>query len=179
MRKTILKFGFISGGILAAFMAGTLPFLEQVGDLGLVLGYTSMVLAFLMVYFGVRSYRDTEGAGQITFGRAFTVGIMISLIACVCYVATWEVIYYRVMPDFADKYAARVLESAKAKGATPQELEKRRVELDQFKTNYKKPLYNVAMTFAEPFPVALVITLVCSGLLSRRRKSDVMVMETA
>jgi multisubunit Na+/H+ antiporter MnhC subunit len=73
------------------------------------------------------------------------------------------------MPDFADKYAARSLASAKAKGATPEELEKRRVELDQFKSNYKNPFYNVAMTFAEPFPVALVITLVVAGVLSRRR----------
>ena len=34
----------------------TLPFLDKTGfDTGEIIGYTSMVLAFLMVYFGVRS----------------------------------------------------------------------------------------------------------------------------
>ena len=32
-------------------------------------GYVTMVLAFLLVYFGVRSTRDTVGEGTVGFGR--------------------------------------------------------------------------------------------------------------
>ena len=47
----------------------------QIGfDRGVIVGYTSMVLAFLMVFFGVRSYRDNVAGGHVTFGRAFKVG---------------------------------------------------------------------------------------------------------
>ena len=72
MRKIVLTFGLISGAILAALMIVAMLFQDQIGfDRGAIVGYTSMVLAFLMVYFGVRSYRDTVRDGRIRFGRAF------------------------------------------------------------------------------------------------------------
>ena len=38
------------------------------------------------------------------FGTAFGVGLLITLISCVFYVVTWEVIYFNFMPDFMDKW---------------------------------------------------------------------------
>jgi len=35
-----------------------------------------------------------------------------------CYVASWEIAYFKFMPDFADKYAAYSIEKAKASGAS-------------------------------------------------------------
>ena len=65
MKKIVLTFGLISGAILAAMMVLTIPFMEQIGfDNGMVIGYTTMVLAFLLVFFGIRSYRDTVGNGR-------------------------------------------------------------------------------------------------------------------
>jgi hypothetical protein len=34
---------------------------------------------------------------------------------------------------------------------------------------YKNPLINVAMTFIEPFPVGLLVTLVSAAILRKRR----------
>ena len=62
-----------------------------------------MVLAFLLIYFGIRSYRDNVAGGTVRFGRAFAVGALIATVASVCYVATWEVIYFNFAPDFAAK----------------------------------------------------------------------------
>jgi len=172
MKRIVLTFGFIAGGILSAMMFATVPFLDHIGnDRGEIIGYTTMVLAFLMVYFGIRSYRDNVAGGTIGFGRAFAVGIQITLIACVCYVASWEVIYYKLMPDFGDKYAAGVIEKAKTSGATPAQVAETTRKMEEFKAMYKNPLFNVAMTFVEPFPVGLVITLVCAGVLRRKRRT--------
>ena len=44
--------------------------------------------------------------------------ILITLISCVFYVASWEVIYFKFMPDFADKYAAHAINEMREKGAT-------------------------------------------------------------
>ena len=53
MRKIVLTFGLIAGTMLSVMMILTLPFLDKIGfDKGEIIGYTSMVLAFLMVYFG-------------------------------------------------------------------------------------------------------------------------------
>ena len=96
----------------------TIPFHEQIGwDRSEIIGYTTMVLAFLMVFFGVRSYRDNVAGGAVTFGRACKVGLMIMLVASACYVATWEVIYYTIAPDFGERYAAAVVEKARKSGA--------------------------------------------------------------
>ena len=47
-------------------------------DRGEIIGYTSMVLAFLLIFFGVRSYRDNVAGGTVRFGRAFAVGALIA-----------------------------------------------------------------------------------------------------
>jgi hypothetical protein len=170
MRKIVLTFGLIAGAILSAMMLITLQFQEQIGfDKGAIVGYTTMVLAFLMIFFGVRSYRDNVAGGSVTFGRAFLVGFLIMGIATVCYVATWEVVYYKLAPDFGDKYAAYAVEKAKASGATDAQIAATLKEMSDFKEMYRKPLYNIAMTTLEPLPVGLLFTLIAAWALSRKR----------
>lgn len=169
MKRTVLTFGLIAGAIMSLEMIIGLPFIEEIGSLGLVVGYTTMVVAFLMVYFGIRSYRDRVAGGSIGFGRAFAVGILITVVACVCYVATWEVIFYKFKPDFFDKYAARVVAETKASGATAEQVEAKRREMAVMSEQYRKPLVNIAYTFVEPFPVGLLFTLISAGLLRKRR----------
>ena len=60
MRKIVLTFGLIAGAILSAMMLITFMFKDQIGfDKGAIVGYTTMVLAFLMIYFGVKSSATT------------------------------------------------------------------------------------------------------------------------
>jgi hypothetical protein len=173
MRKIVLTFGLIAGAMLSAMMLMTLPFLDKIGfDKGEIIGYTTMVLAFLMVYFGVRSYRDNVAGGSVTFGRAFLVGLMITAVATVCYVVTWQVIYYKVTPDFGDKYAAYAIDKAKKSGATDAQIIVLTKEMTEFKEMYKNPLVNIAFTLLEPLPVGLVFTLVSAGVLSRKRRAS-------
>jgi len=172
MKKTVLTFGLISGAIISVLMLLTVPFIDQIGfDRGLIVGYTSMVLAFLLVFFGIRSYRENVGGGYISFGRALGVGLLIMLIACACYVITWEIVYFNFLPDFADKYANYMIEQARSSGASADQIAKQVEELKQFKTWYDNPFINVAFTFLEPLPVGLVMTLI-SALILRKRRQD-------
>jgi hypothetical protein len=172
MKKTILIFGLISGGVLSLMMAATVPFAHKIGfGKSMVIGYTTMVLSFLLVFFGIRSYRDNVGNGQITFARAFAVGICIALISCVCYVVTWEIIYFNFMPDFMDQYAAHIIENLKASGASDAVIQAKLQQLNKDKEAYANPLINAAMTFIEPLPVGLVITLVSAAALRRKPQS--------
>jgi hypothetical protein len=171
VKKIVLTFGLIAGVVLSAEMVLTIPFMDEIGfNRGLLVGYTTMVLAFLLIYFGIRTYRDNSPGGTVSFGRAFTIGILIGVIASACYVATWEVYFFNFAPDFMDKYNAQILEEARAKGETPKALAKKKVELEESAERYKNPLINSAATFAEPLPVALIVSLVSAGMLSRRRK---------
>jgi hypothetical protein len=174
MKKTVLTFGLISGAILSAMMLVTIPFQDAIGfDRGEIIGYTTMVLAFLLIFFGVRSYRDTVAGGTVGFGRAFAVGGLIAVVASLCYVATWEVIYFKFAPDFMTKYQAHVLEKARAKGESAEAIATKKAELDRYAELYKNPAINAAVTFLEPLPVALIFSLAAAGVLSRRRKGRV------
>ena len=169
MKKTVLTFGLISGAISAALMLATMPFAHKIGySKALLVGYTSMVLSFLLVYFGIRSYRDNVGNGQITFGKAFAVGICITLISCMCYVVTWEIVYFNFMPNFMDEYNAQAIQRLKASGASAAAVEAKLEEMKKFKELYANPLFNAAMTFIEPFPVGLLITLLSAAVLKKK-----------
>src|SRR6202521_984445 len=173
MKKTILTFGLISGAISSLMMVATVPFADRIGfDKGAVIGYTAIVLSFLLVFFGIRSYRDNVGNGQITFTKAFAVGISITLILCICYVVTWEVLYFHFLPGFMDKYGAHMIEKLKASGAGPAAIQAQLQQVKKYKEMYANPLLNAAMTFMEPFPIGLVITLISAAVLKRKPQSQ-------
>ena len=167
MKKTILKFGLISGAFCSVMMAFAVPLEARIGfDHGAYLGYTLIVLSFLLVFFGIRSYREDSG-GHITFGRAFAVGLSISLITCICYVVTWEIIYFNFMHDFMDKYSAYAMEKARTSGASASAVQAQLQHLKKYRDLYENPVFNSAMTFLEPFPVGLAITLLSAAILRK------------
>ena len=169
MKRIVLTFGLIAGAILSGMMLVNMKFIDEIGfDRSTIIGYTTMVLAFLMTYFGTRSYRDNVAGGVISFGRGLKVALLIAFVATICYVATWEVIYHKFAPDFGDKYAAHAIEKAKQKGATQAELDKETKRMADFKKMYRNPLINVALTFLEPLPVGLLASLISAGLLKRK-----------
>ena len=173
MKRIVLVFGLIAGALLSAMMAVSMVFHDEIGfDRGMVVGYTSMFLSFLLVYFGIRTYRDTVAGGTVRFGRAFAVGMLIVFVASACYVATWQVIYRRFIPDYGEKYAAYVIEKARAEGESEAQLAARQKEMAEFWESYKNPLVNIGFTFLEPLPMGLAMSLIGAGLLSRRRRED-------
>jgi hypothetical protein len=169
MKKSVLTFGLLSGAVSALLMASTVPFMHKIGfDKGLIVGYTAMLISFLFVYFGVRSYRDNVGGGQLSFGRGFTVGLLITLISCVCYVIAWEIVYFNFMPDFADQWGAYMVEQLRASGATQAAIDAKMVEMADFKKMYDNLLINMAFTFIEPLPPGLLVTLVSAVTLRKK-----------
>ena len=169
MKKTVLVFGLLSGAVSAAMMLGTIPFIDRIGfDHTEVLGYTTLVASFLLVFFGVRSYRENVGGGTLSFGRALSLGLLITLVSCVCYVATWEFIYYRISPDFADKYAVYAVEKARASGASQAKIDATTQQMEAFKEMYKNPIFNIGLTFMEPLPVGVLVALISAAVLRRK-----------
>jgi Protein of unknown function (DUF4199) len=172
MKKTVLKFGFIAGAIFVAMMVTTMPFLDQIGfQYGEIIGYTTLLVAFAFVFVGIRSYRENVGNGYITFGRAFKVGILITVIASLCYVISWQIVYFGFVPDFGEKYIAYLSEKSRAAGASPEQVANEAAEMGRFMALYKNPVYNFLITFfVEPFPMGLVITLISAAILRKRPK---------
>lgn len=170
MRKIVLTFGLISGLITSGMLAISLPLLLSGVinfDNSEIIGYSSMVLSFLLVFFGIRSYRENAG-GSITFGRAFKVGILITLVSCAVYVLAWEIAYFGFFPDFWDQYSEHFVKTMRAEGASEAAIAAKQKQMADFKRYYDNPLINAAVTFAEPFPVGLIVTLISAAILRRK-----------
>jgi hypothetical protein len=170
MKKTVLTFGLIAGVIMSVLMDGSVLLASKIGSghSSLVIGYTILVASFLLVYFGIRSYRDNTLAGQISFGRAFACGILITLITTVCYVATWEVLYFNFMPHFMDSYFAAQIHKVQSSGLDPATTTARVAAIQHSQQLYQNPFVNMAYTFMEPLPVGLIITGISAAILRRK-----------
>jgi ethanolamine transporter EutH len=169
MKRNIIIYGLIAGGVVSAVMLFNVNSTNNIDyDTSLLIGYASMVIAFSLVFVGIRNYRDKYNDGVVSFGKAFKIGIMIVLIASTIYVIAWLIDYYFFMPDFAEKYSAHVLDKLKASGASQAEIDKETKEMANFARMYKNPFFNAMMTYVEILPVGLIVTLISSLILKRK-----------
>jgi hypothetical protein len=69
MFRTILKFGVIAGLIVGGFEVGTVLAFSGMPPLkyGMVLGYTTMLIALSAVFVGIKQHRDVDRGGVIGF----------------------------------------------------------------------------------------------------------------
>ena len=171
MFRTILKYGVIAGVVVGGFELATFVLFSGMPPLkyGMVIGYTTMLIALSAVFVGIKRHRDRDRGGVIGFWRALGVGLGISFVAGLFYVAAWEVVQSMMHMDFASSYAKAIIASQKAKGASDEALAKLSAEMEAFKVQYANPLYRLPMTFAEIFPIGVLVSLISAGLLRNRR----------
>ncbi len=172
MKKNILVFGFISGLVASTVMAISMIYMSkhpemEAGTGSMVVGYLSMLIAFSLIFVAVKNFRDKQNAGVISFGKAFLIGLFISLIASTMYVITWAFVHHFFMPDFMEKYAAAMIESAKLK-ATPAELQKTIEQMNSYKEMYKNPFFFAMFSYLEILPVGLIVSLITAFVLKRK-----------
>lgn len=173
MKKIIWINGLIAGAIVSSMFLISWPLFHSDGKMdmenGMVFGYASMLIAFSMIFFGVKRFRDRHQGGVISFGKAFQIGILITVIASVMYALTWEVCYNTFASDFTTKYTEHYLAKMAEEGATTAEIAAKKVEMESFNEMYQNPLVRFLFTAGmEIFPVGLLITLISAALFRRR-----------
>lgn len=175
MKRNMLVFGTIAGVIISAFMGTSMAIMGcssdsmDGGNGAMIIGFTAMAAAFSFVFVGIKNFRDKQNGGIITFGRAFWLGFMISLIASTLYVATWAVEFHFFMPDFLDKYSAMQIKELEGSGLTGEELASKIKEVETTGYNYKNnPFFFAMYTYMEILPVGIIITLISALILKRK-----------
>lgn len=173
MARTILIYGGVSGAVTigSAILGLTLADGDSTHLAGLEwLGYLTMILALSVIFVGVKKVRDNELGGVIGFGRAFLVGLGISLVAAGVYVVVWEINLAMTDYAFMDQYTASIIEGHKEAGTSAEEMEKVMEEMEGMKEIYANPFSRVAITFSEIFPVGLLVSLIAAAVLRTRGK---------
>lgn len=173
MKRTILIYGLIAGAVVSLFMSTTMLITAKsdtvhTGASSMVIGYLGMLISFTFIFVAIKSYRDKQNGGAISFGKAFSMGLLISLIASTLYVITWAIVYKNFLPDYMDKYCAAMIEEARAtlSGAALQE---KVDEIDNAKEMYATPWGFTLFTYAEILPVGILVSLIAALVLKRKK----------
>ena len=173
MKKISLIFGLISGVVSAGLLIATVPYVNSVNYRKAdVLGYTSIALSALLVFVGVRSYRENSRGGSLSFGRGLAVGLLITLISSACHVVAFQVLYFKVFPNLGDKYTACMIQRAKDSGSSDQKIRKTAELAEKLKRLYDKPATNAGVAFAEAFPVGAFAAVLSAAVLKRKEISS-------
>ncbi|MBP6010865.1 MAG: DUF4199 domain-containing protein [Alphaproteobacteria bacterium] len=168
MTNIIFLFGTFAGLIVIGAMIAVIAASggnPEMSDHSLFLGYLIMIVALSMIFFGIKRYRDHELGGVIKFLPALMMGVAISVVAGIIYVAVWEVYMAATNHSYINAFITHAIEAEKAKGLTGAALDKMIAEMEAFKVQYANPLFRLPMTFLEIFPVGLVISLISAALL--------------
>ena len=174
MTRVVLIFGLLAGLIISALVWMTAALAER--DLIRferleVVGYASMIIALSMVFFGIKSYRDNQGKGQLSFWKGVQVGALISVIAGGMYFVG-ALSYGIVSPGFEDTFMRKFTElkvsQLQAQGASQAEIEKRTAEVETMRVLFKNPVLFFLVCMMEILPVGLIVTLISAALLRKR-----------
>lgn len=124
MLKTALRYGLMGGmGIALVFLITYLALPKTPESFGTseIIGYIGIFLSLSSVFFAVKSYRDKEGNGKISFGRGFSIGMLVSLFSGLM-LGIYTILYMEVInPDFMQQYTDYYLNSLQASNM-PQEV---------------------------------------------------------
>jgi hypothetical protein len=173
MKRIVIIYGLIAGAVVSAFMSTTMLIAasdEKVhtGASSMVVGYLGMLISFALIFVAVKSYRDKQNNGLISFGKALGMGLLISLIASTLYVITWAIVYQNFLPDYMDKYCAAMIEQAKA-SLSGSALQAEIDEINKAKEMYATPLGFTLFTYAEILPVGILVSLIAALVLKRKK----------
>lgn len=171
MLRRIFSFGVVAGVIVAIPTFGLTVMLKDhpPEQIGMLIGYTTMLVALSAIFVAIKRQRDVDGGGVIGFWPALAVGLGVSVIAGIFYCLAWEAALAVTGMDFGAEYARQSIDAEKAKGVTGAALAKLTAEMEVFKAQYANPLYRVPMTFSEIFPVGVLVSVVSAGLLRNSR----------
>ncbi|MBX2915904.1 MAG: DUF4199 domain-containing protein [Cyclobacteriaceae bacterium] len=171
MKKIVIIYGLIAGIIVGATFFIGAPLFDQgiiTFDNGMWVGYTSMIIALSLIFFGVKNYRDNKLQGIISFGTAFKMGLLITGVASVVYALSWEVAYRTVSKGYSEAMYTHELSKIKENSKNETELQEQTQRMEDFKVMYENPLIRFGITLMEIFPVGLLISLIVAGLLRKK-----------
>jgi hypothetical protein len=174
MKRTVIIYGLIAGAIVSAFMSTTMLICANdktfdAGTSSMIVGYLGMLIALTFIFVAVKSYRDKQNNGTVTFGKALGIGLLISLIASTLYVITWAIVYNSFLPDYMERYTAAMATEAKATLSGPA-LQAKLDELKKANEMYATPVGFTLFTYTEILPVGILVSLVAALVLKRRKQ---------
>jgi len=163
-----LKYGLIAGGAMVLVFSVSLKLMKdpRFYSLAELLGYTTMLLSLLAIFFGIRHER--ERLGRIGFGRGFGVGLQIAVIAGIMFGIFTFALYKWLDPGLTDRYQQQYIEQIKNSGAPQERIDKELARMQSMGDLVHNSYFQAFVMFATVFALGLIIALF-SALILRTR----------
>lgn len=177
MKSMFWRYGFISIGLMAlvlviGYVLGVRTEIEDF-DNGKIVGYSSMIIALLAIYFAIKKYRDEHNGGSVTFWQAFKIGLIISLFPSVLFAAYNHVYVEFIDPDFMVKYTQYTMQQASggevSMDAVMTELERQKEEMPLFFNVY----FQDALMFFNVFIFGVILSVIFGVILKKDTPSKI------
>ncbi len=173
MKNLVLRYGIIAGVIVAVFMLLSTPLMTDVTsdnyDLAQVLGYVSMLLSLSTVFVAIKTFRDKFNEGKVKFGKAFLIGIYITLIAGTIYSLTFLIYFNFIDNSFIELYKTAQVDKINLLEISQAEKATKIAEMNSQMETYSNPLVMFLVSlFVEYFPVGLIVSIIAAVILKKK-----------
>jgi len=172
MKNTVVRYGIYGAITICILFTLALTLGKNLSySLQEVIGYTSMVISLIFVYFGIKHYRDTENNGTVSFGKALVIGLLISLFAAIAF-GLLDVIYIKyINPDFSTEYYGHIIEEMRTT-LPEEEFKIKLAELETQKELFSSPLMNFLLMSVTVLIIGFIISLISGLILQRKHALD-------
>ncbi|MEM6720508.1 MAG: DUF4199 domain-containing protein [Bacteroidota bacterium] len=171
MKTTVKKYGLYALIItivlffIALFFGKELSFQTQE-----VLGYITMFVCLIPIYFGIKHYRDYENNGAVNFKEGFIIGMLIAFCAAIGFAIIDYVFVSYVNPEFPEQYLAYQIDGINASTLSAEEKLTKIEEAKEMMKTYGTAAYGALLMFAMVFILGIVISIISA--LTLQRKSE-------
>ncbi len=168
MLRPISIYGLVSGAIVSLMLVLSFAGSIALSNYGELFGFATMIIAFAFIIVAVKNQRDKINEGSITFGKAFLVGLGVTVVASIMYTITWMIVSATIAQDFMELYNQKIIDDMQSKGASLSEIADKKEALKHHAELYKNPLVKIAFTFIEIFPVGVLVSLIVAFIMKRK-----------
>jgi hypothetical protein len=170
MKKIVIKYGMYGVAVMLIISVSAFFIFKNNHNWEVqeIIGYATIVLSLLFVFFGIRHYRDTYNAGQLGFGKGLGLGTLIALLPSVAFgLLTW--IEGWIDPEWQDKYYTHYIENVK-KTTSPEKLQAALKEIEVQREIFASPMAQFGLMFLTVFVIGFIIAIISALILRRNKK---------
>lgn len=166
MLRHALIYGGISGAIVIAVISVTLIAMGPESAASSQLsGYATMLAALIIIFVGIKRFRDVEYGGVISFKKGAAVGLAMAVVAGVVYTIGWEAVLFTTDFAFIETYSQTMIDGIKAQNLPASEEAAKIEEIASGMEMYRNPIIRLTITFSEIFPIGLIVALLSAAIL--------------
>lgn len=169
MKAILVKYGLIGGFIMAFGFLLSIPLSGSPAnyDTMEILGYTSIIIALLAVFFGIKSYRDRQLGGRIQFSKGLLTGIGISAVASAILGLYTFIHIAWIDPDFSQSYSAWEIDKIESSDMSAIEKTEAITSMKELVPKLDSPLIQALIMYGTVFIIGIIVSLISAAILRR------------